>query len=105
MPKPTRTEILDVIADIEAGAWIDPCGDELMFHWCNLFSPKGVFVGDGVGFTPGEAMAYAWIHAHSPDALMSRGTTPYTASIEGFGAGRQSAERFTQLNVLLSAFF
>jgi hypothetical protein len=59
MTKPTRTEILDVIATIDAGAWIDTCGNELMYHWANLFDPNGVFLGDGFGSTPEEAMAYA----------------------------------------------
>jgi hypothetical protein len=36
-PKPTRAEILAAIADIDAGAWIDPTGCELQFHWANLF--------------------------------------------------------------------
>jgi hypothetical protein len=66
--KPTRDEILEVIADIEADTWIDPSGDELMFYWCNLYKDD-MCVGDGSGYSPGEAMAYAWVHAHDPEAL------------------------------------
>jgi hypothetical protein len=70
MRKPTRTELLDVIADIEAGAWIDPGGEEALFWYCDLFDPNGAWAGEGAGYAPGEAMSYSWVHAHSPDALI-----------------------------------
>jgi hypothetical protein len=53
--KPIQADILDAIANIEADAWIDPTGDELMFHWCNLFDLDGVLVGAGFGLYAGRS--------------------------------------------------
>jgi hypothetical protein len=67
--KPSAADIAAVVDDIEAGVWIDPGGEEFLFWIADIFDSNGRLVGDGVGNTPGEAMAYAWINIHDAEAL------------------------------------
>jgi hypothetical protein len=67
--KPTATDIMLAIEAIEIGDWIDPGGFPNIFWTCDLFTPDGKRVMDGVAETASQAVAMAWVNAHAPDAL------------------------------------
>lgn len=68
--KPTPTDIVRAIEQIEGAEWIDPDGLAPTYWDCTLYDPEGRQVGDGIADTPGLAMAMAWICVMSPDALI-----------------------------------
>jgi hypothetical protein len=69
--RPSPNDIAEMIALINAGPdkefrWLFPDIPEPAnaFWWCRLYDPEGHALSvDGVGYTPEQAMAYAWIHA------------------------------------------
>ena len=68
--KPTPADIAIAIAKAELGDWIDPV-DVPVSWFCELYDPEGQCVSDGRGHTAREAMAFAWLNANAPDALMN----------------------------------
>jgi hypothetical protein len=69
MAKPTPTDIVEAIGIIERDEWIDPLGLAPTYWSCEIFNPENRYISDGIAWTPGTAMAMAWIAYWSPDAL------------------------------------
>jgi len=78
--KPTPADIAIAIAKAELGDWIDPT-DVPLCWMCLLYDPDGMLVTDGCAPTANEAMAFAWLLVHAPDALhnayVEPGSVPY----------------------------
>jgi hypothetical protein len=68
--KPTASDIATAIEIIEAEEWIDPLGLAPTYWSCELFNPENRRVSDGAAWTPGVAMAMAWINYWWPDACI-----------------------------------
>jgi hypothetical protein len=68
--RPTSSDVLRAIELAENSEWLDPLGIPNFFWECLLYDPDGRQVGDGIGDDPGLAMAFAWLHVQSPDALI-----------------------------------
>lgn len=67
MNHPTPTDIAAVVNDVARGNVFDPA-EHAQFWDCRIYNGDRSF-GEGQGSSAGEAMAYAWIHAHAPDGL------------------------------------
>jgi hypothetical protein len=81
MNKPTRADIDYAIELAEQGGWIDPI--YVPIRWsCELYNPEGQYAGDGDGYTPGEAMAMAWLCAMAPDALIDAYVEPGSVPLD-----------------------
>jgi hypothetical protein len=69
MPKPTANDIAAAVGIIEA----DECIDSYLapIYWsCDLYTPENCLASNGMGDTPGAAMALAWIHLWWPDGII-----------------------------------
>jgi hypothetical protein len=79
--KPSPSDIATAIEAAETGDWIDP-SEEPINWYAILHDPDGKQVGNGNAHTPREAMAFAWLCAWAPDALIDAyvepGSVPFT---------------------------
>lgn len=78
--KPTPADIIMAIAKAELGDWIDPT-DAPINWFCELHSPEGNSY-NGSAHTAAEAMAFAWLRAWAPDALIDAYVEPGTVLYE-----------------------
>jgi hypothetical protein len=68
--KPTAFDIIHAIETVHRRDWIDPVDYPDDCWACNVYDANGVRIGDGHGFSAGEAMGLAWICVWYPDALI-----------------------------------
>ena len=78
--KPTAFDIIHAIEMVYRGDWIDP-DDYPDDCWaCDVYDANGMRIGDGDGFSAGEAMGLAWICVWYPDALID-GRIPHNVIV------------------------
>jgi hypothetical protein len=67
--RPARADFETALSKAAAMQIIDPC--KTLTAWgCRLYSGAGEQVGFGLGDTPGESAAFAWLHMNDPDILV-----------------------------------